>query len=50
MHPLTVMSTCRNSKPLFIGKAKIATQVFGELMNGFVEPLNFKAMVLRYYI
>lgn len=37
---------CRNAKPLFIGKAKIATQVFGELMNGFVEPLNFKAMTV----
>ncbi|GAA5814978.1 hypothetical protein MFLAVUS_008482 [Mucor flavus] len=28
------------------GKSKIATQVFGELMNGFVEPLTLKAMVI----
>jgi hypothetical protein len=32
-------------QPQFIGKSKIATQVFGELMNGFVEPLTLKAMV-----
>jgi hypothetical protein len=43
--PLTATLTCRSLKPQFIGKAKIATQVFGELMNGFVEPLGLKAMV-----
>ncbi|KAI8057494.1 Di-sulfide bridge nucleocytoplasmic transport domain-containing protein [Thamnidium elegans] len=37
---------CRNLQPQFIGKSKIATQVFGELMNGFVEPLTLKAMVI----
>lgn len=37
--------TCRNSHPQYVGKAKIATEVLGEMMNGFVDPLTFKAMV-----
>ncbi|KAI8992559.1 Di-sulfide bridge nucleocytoplasmic transport domain-containing protein [Pilobolus umbonatus] len=36
---------CRQSEPLYIGRAKIATQVMGELLNGFIDPLSLKSMV-----
>jgi hypothetical protein len=39
---------CRNSPPKLIGKTKLIAQVFGEIMNGFVEPLGLKAMVNIY--
>ncbi|KAI9476212.1 MAG: Di-sulfide bridge nucleocytoplasmic transport domain-containing protein [Benjaminiella poitrasii] len=42
---------CRNYRASMEGKTKIAAQVFGELMNGFVEPLSLKAMVnIRGYL
>lgn len=37
---------CRQFQPHATRKTKIATQVFGEVMNGFVEPLTLKAMLI----
>ncbi|KAI8643148.1 hypothetical protein BD408DRAFT_158820 [Parasitella parasitica] len=45
---LNSSNTCRQFQPKTVAKTKIAAQVFGEMMNGFVEPLSLKAMV-RYY-
>jgi hypothetical protein len=30
-----------------IGRAKIATRVFGELIDRFIEPLTMKSMVIH---
>ncbi|KAF1798130.1 Di-sulfide bridge nucleocytoplasmic transport domain-containing protein [Mucor lusitanicus] len=37
---------CRQFQAHTVGKTKIAAQVFGEVMNGFVEPLTLKAMLI----
>ncbi|KAI8977255.1 Di-sulfide bridge nucleocytoplasmic transport domain-containing protein [Mycotypha africana] len=37
---------CSTFRPQFFGKTRIIAQVFGELMNAFIEPLSYKAMLV----
>ncbi|ORE07528.1 hypothetical protein BCV72DRAFT_226482 [Rhizopus microsporus var. microsporus] len=36
---------CRQTSSAYISKSKIASKVFGELINTFAEPLSLKSMV-----
>ncbi|KAL0073488.1 Di-sulfide bridge nucleocytoplasmic transport domain-containing protein [Phycomyces blakesleeanus] len=36
---------CAERDPAMIGRAKIATRIFGELVNGLVESLTLKSMI-----
>lgn len=36
---------CMNRDPAKVGKAKVSAQTLAEIVNGFIEPISFKAMV-----
>lgn len=37
--------TCMNRDPTTIGRAKVSAELIAEVINGFVEPISWKALV-----
>lgn len=36
---------CMNRDPKSVGRAKVSARTFAEILNGFVEPISYKALV-----
>jgi hypothetical protein len=37
--------TCMNRDPAIVGRAKVGAEMIAEVVNGFVEPISWKALV-----
>lgn len=37
--------TCMNRDPTIVGRAKVGAEMIAEVVNGFVEPISWKALV-----
>lgn len=41
--------TCMNRDPAIIGRAKVGAELIAEVVNGFIEPISWKALVKYLY-
>lgn len=39
------LETCMNSDPSLLGKSKITAETFADIVNGFVRPISWKALI-----
>ncbi|KAI0638836.1 Di-sulfide bridge nucleocytoplasmic transport domain-containing protein [Trametes polyzona] len=44
-HQCATWETCMNRDPTRIGRARISLEVLGEVLNSFVEPISWKALM-----
>ena len=41
--------TCMNRDPAIVGRAKVGAELIAEVVNGFIEPISWKALVKLFY-
>ncbi|KAH0590165.1 Nucleus export protein BRL1 [Termitomyces sp. J132] len=41
--------TCMNRDPAIVGRARVGAELIAEVVNGFVEPISWKALVNLFY-
>lgn len=39
---------CMNRDPTIVGRAKVGAEMIAEVVNGFVEPISWKTLVLYF--
>lgn len=42
--------TCMNRDPAIVGRAKVSAELIAEVVNGFIEPISWKALVKYFAI
>lgn len=40
-----IWATCMSRDPTIVGRAKVGAEMIAEVVNGFVEPISWKALV-----